>query len=163
MIQKIISGGQTGVDQAALDAAICCGIPYGGWLPAGRKTENGPLAAKYAMDELASPSYPDRTRKNVEASDATLIISRGPLTGGSKLTENIALACRKPCLHVNLNANNVELAVVEVHSWLKKHAPVVVNVAGPRASSDWAIYDDAYALLLAVLQKGLHARNKSTL
>ena len=70
MIEKVISGGQTGVDQAALDSAIRCSISYGGWLPRGRMTENGPLSDKYVMMVMVDGSYPERTRKNVEESDA---------------------------------------------------------------------------------------------
>jgi predicted Rossmann-fold nucleotide-binding protein len=80
MIQKIISGGQTGVDRAALDAAIKLTIPYGGWIPRGRLTEDGPLPPKYQLKETGSTRYADRTEKNVLEADATLIISRGPLT-----------------------------------------------------------------------------------
>jgi len=90
MIKKIISGGQTGADQAALDIAIKLGIPYGGWLPRGRKTEKGPLPDKYLLQELPDNSYSKRTEKNVIDSDGTLIMSHGKLTGGSELTRKIA-------------------------------------------------------------------------
>jgi hypothetical protein len=90
MIKKIISGGQTGADQAAIDVAINLGIPYGGWLPRGRKTEKGPLPDKYLLQELPDSSYSKRTEKNVINSDGTLIMSHGKLTGGSELTREIA-------------------------------------------------------------------------
>ena len=86
MIKKIISGGQTGADRAALDTAIKIGIPQGGWIPKGRITEEGPLPDKYQLQEMSSDSYPERTEQNVIDSDGTLIISRGPLTGGSLYT-----------------------------------------------------------------------------
>ena len=83
MITKIISGGQTGADRAALDVAMAHGIPHGGWIPKGRKTEGGPLPTKYQLQEMPTNSYPERTEKNVVDSDGTLIISHGELTGGS--------------------------------------------------------------------------------
>ena len=79
MIKKIISGGQTGADQAALDVAIESGIPHGGWIPKGRKTENGRLPDKYQLKEMATSSYPKRTEQNIIDSHGTLIISNGKL------------------------------------------------------------------------------------
>ena len=90
MIKKIFSGGQTGADIAALDAAIGWHIPHGGWIPKGRKTEDGRLQNKYQLDEMPTESYPARIRKNILDSDGTLIISHGPLTGGSKYTKELA-------------------------------------------------------------------------
>lgn len=159
MIKKIISGGQTGVDQAALDAAIYCCLPYGGWLPAGRMTENGPLPESYKMEVLPSYSYPERTRRNVDEADVTLIISRGKLSGGSKLTERYALSKNKPCLHVDIDGNDMNQVLKKVEGWLHTHNPAVVNIAGPRASSDSAIYDEAYKLVVAILLKDLSAED----
>jgi len=82
MIQKIISGGQTGADRAALDFAIKRGIPHGGWIPKGRKTEDGTLPEKYHLLEMPTGSYSKRTEKNILDSDGTLIVSHGLLTGG---------------------------------------------------------------------------------
>ena len=92
MIEKIISGGQTGADQAGLDAAIELGIPHGGWIPKGRKTEEGPLPAKYKLKEMKTTSYPKRTEKNILDSGGTVIFTFGKLTGGSELTRKF---CRK--------------------------------------------------------------------
>lgn len=91
MVKKIISGGQTGADRAALDVAINLRIPHGGWIPKGRKTENGILSDKYQLKEMSSSSYQERTEKNVLDSDGTLIISRRKLTGGSALTKKLAV------------------------------------------------------------------------
>lgn len=151
MIKKIISGGQTGVDQAALDAAIACGVAYGGWLPAGRLTEEGPLPLRYALKELSGSSYPERTRKNVVTADATLIISRGKLSGGSALTATIAAKLEKPYLHLDLAIQEQAAAVASVKSWLQNCEPGVLNVAGPRASSDRKIYQDAYEIIEKLL------------
>ena len=96
LISKIISGGQTGADRAALDVAIELGISHGGWIPKGRKTERGPLPAKYQLTEMPTDSYPKRTEQNVVDSDGTLIISHGELTGGSDYTRMMAAKHGKP-------------------------------------------------------------------
>lgn len=152
MVSRIISGGQTGVDQAALDAAIASGVSHGGWLPAGRKTEEGPLSTKYELIEMQTSSYRQRTRKNVMEADATLIISRGQLTGGSALTATIASELHKPWLHIDFNLHGHLAAVNKVKSWLRDYSTDVLNVAGPRASSDKTIYRDAFHLLAEVLK-----------
>ena len=121
MILKIISGGQTGADQAALDAAIITGTPYGGWVPEGRLTERGPLSEKYAMDELIGGGYSDRTEKNVLESDGTIIISHGKLTGGSEFTMSMARKHNRPCLHIDLNSQRVSEGVESILSWLRKN------------------------------------------
>ena len=140
------------MDQAALDAAIAYDVSHGGWLPAGRRTENGPLSGRYALEELPTQSYPQRTRKNVMEADATLIISRGPLTGGSALTATIAARLDKPWLHIDLNVQDSGAAAESVKRWLQDCGANVLNVAGPRASSDEAIYRDAYHLVAAILK-----------
>ena len=98
MLKKIISGGQTGADRAALDFAIRWKIPHGGWLPRGRLAEDGPLPDKYRLDEMPSESHAARTQQNVIDSDGTLIIARGKLTGGTDLTREMALKHRKQLL-----------------------------------------------------------------
>ncbi len=137
---KIISGGQTGADQAALDAAIELTIPHGGWLPKGRKTEAGPLPLKYNLRELRSDRYRDRTEMNIVDSDGTLIVSFGPLTGGSALTESLALKHDRPCLVIDLELVSRDEAVTAVEKWIDRHNIHTLNVAGPRASSEPRIY-----------------------
>jgi predicted Rossmann-fold nucleotide-binding protein len=149
-MKKIISGGQTGADRAALDAAIERGIPHGGWLPKGRTTEDGPLGQQYRLQELDSYRYRDRTEKNVKASDGTLIVSYGPLTGGSALTQALALRYNRPCLHLNMDYFSQDKAVRTVEQWLEKNAVETLNVAGPRAGSDERIYETVRKLLLAI-------------
>ena len=99
MLEKIVSEGQTGADRAALDFAIKHGIPHRGRVPKGRLAEDGPLADRYELKEMPSDSYPARTEQNVIDSDGTLIISHGPLTGGSDYTREKAKKHKKPCLH----------------------------------------------------------------
>ena len=96
MLRKIISGGQTGADRAALDAAIELGIPHGGWIPKGRLTEDGPLPDRYQLVEMPTASYPKRTEQNVIDSDGTLIVTHGKLTGGSALTQKLARSMDAP-------------------------------------------------------------------
>jgi len=147
---KIISGGQTGADRAALDSAMQLGIPHGGWLPRGRKTEDGPLPIRYCLQETDSDSYRDRTEKNVVTGDATLIVSFGSLTGGSALTESLALRHDRPCLVLNLDLIDYAAAVTAVEDWITRYRIRTVNVAGPRASSEPRIYDAVRDILLAV-------------
>ena len=151
---KIISGGQTGADRAALDAAIERGIPHGGWLPKGRITEDGPLGRDYCLQELDSCRYRDRTEKNVKESDGTLIVSYGPLTGGSALTEALAVRYNRPCLHLNMEYFSLDDAVAAVEQWLKRTAVKTLNVAGPRASSDERIYETVRKIILSINREG---------
>ncbi len=147
---KIISGGQTGADRAALDAAIECGIAHGGWLPRGRKAEDGPVPEHYALVEMASPNYRDRTRKNIVESDGTLIVSFGPLTGGSALTEALAIRHNRPCLHLNMDLITPSRAAAALEQWLLKFEISTLNVAGPRASGEPRIYTTVKDLLSSI-------------
>ena len=151
MISKIISGGQTGVDQAALDVAIALGIPHGGWIPKGRKTENGALPDKYRLKEMPTSSYAKRTEQNVIDSEGTLIISLGPLTGGSELTHKTAMLHDRPCLHIDLGTLNTPQAVKTIRSWIIRHGIGILNIAGPRANENPGIYDMAAKTLRGVL------------
>ncbi len=146
---KIISGGQTGADQAALDAAIQRRLEYGGWLPKGRLTENGPLSKKYRLQEMPKGRYRARTEKNVLESDGTLICSHGPLSGGSALTEALTIRHRKPCLHIDFNHYALDQAVEVIMNWTGEHSIEVLNVAGPRASGDPQIYEAVFRLIAA--------------
>jgi hypothetical protein len=153
IISKIISGGQTGVDQAALDVAMALGIPHGGWVPKGRKTENGALPDKYRLKVMPTSSYAKRTEQNVIDSEGTLIISLGPLTGGSELTQKTAMLHDRPCLHIDLGTLNTLQTVKTVRSWIVRHGIGILNIAGPRASENPGIYDMAARTLKAVLGK----------
>lgn len=150
IIKKIISGAQTGADRAALDFAIDNNIPHGGWVPKGRLAEDGVVPSRYDVTEAPSEQYGRRTELNVLDADGTLIISRGELTGGSLLTRNLAEKHGKPCLHVDLNTRPEFQATVEIARWVREHRVAVLNVAGPRASSDPRIYRDVVTLLETV-------------
>jgi hypothetical protein len=152
-LARIISGGQTGVDLAALDAALAQGFPCGGWVPLGRVNEDGPLDPRYPVKETDRRKLAQRTEWNVRDADATLILSRGPLSGGSALTEKLAQRHAKPCLHVDLAALSPEEAVARVTPWLDGIDGTVLNVAGPRRSNDADIYALAYRVIEALLAK----------
>jgi hypothetical protein len=150
MLSKIVSGGQTGVDRAALDVAIKLDVAHGGWVPRGRLAEDGFLPESYRMRETSSALYSERTEKNVIDSDGTLIISRGELTGGSETTRTMAIKHQRPWLHVDLNQASAFLSAVRIVEWLNAHRIRILNVAGPRASKDPRIYQDVLALLESV-------------
>jgi hypothetical protein len=141
---KIVSGGQTGVDRGALDAAIALGIPHGGWCPRGRLAEDGTIPARYRLTETDSPEYHVRTESNVLDSDATLILYRGELKGGTKLTRQLAKRHGKPCLAVNLD-HPADLD--EIGQWIIQSHAATLNVAGPRESQSPGISAQAEELL----------------
>jgi hypothetical protein len=155
MIKKIISGGQTGVDRAALDAAIKLSIDHGGWIPKGRLTESGPLPSEYRLKETKSGSYAERTEKNVLDADATLIISRGPLSGGSEYTREMAVKHQRPWLHIDLSGQAAFQAASVINSWIMHKKIEILNVAGPRASKDAKIYQDTIDILESAYYLGL--------
>ncbi len=151
MIKKIISGGQTGADQAALDAAIKYNFPHGGWISKGRKTEDGILLDKYKLKEMPTDSYEKRTEQNVIDSDGTVIISHGRLTGGSKLTQELAEKYDRACFHVDMNETSAFIAVSKINSWIIENEIEVLNIAGPRASNDPEIYEDTRYIIEGVI------------
>lgn len=147
-IARLVSGGQTGADRAALDWAIAHGIAHGGWCPRGRRAEDGPIDPRYRLEETPSRDYEQRTRWNVRDSDGTLIISRAPgLTGGSAYTARAAERLGTPCLHVHPGADDAK----EILEWLEKAGVETLNVAGPRASTDAGAYDYAMQVLESLL------------
>ncbi|MGD8725810.1 MAG: putative molybdenum carrier protein [Desulfobacterales bacterium] len=150
MIRKIISGGQTGADRAALDAAIKLGIPHGGWIPKGRLTEAGPLPDEYNLAEMSSSSYPLRTEQNVIDSSGTLIISHGRLSEGSDYTRKMAIKHQRPLLHIDLNQTPAFKAATLIRSWCDENQIEILNVAGPRASKDAKIYSAVLKLIESV-------------
>jgi hypothetical protein len=150
-LARIISGGQTGVDLAALDAALAAGFPCGGWVPRGRFNEDGPIDPRYPVQETDSQKLALRTEWNVRDSDATLILSRGALSGGSALTQRLAQRYAKPCLHIDLAALSPDEAVSRISDWLEEIESAVLNVAGPRRSNDAEIYALAYRVIAVLL------------
>jgi len=147
--EKIISGGQTGVDRAALDVAIELGIPCGGWCPKGRRAEDGRIPDFYPLEETSSAEYPQRTRMNVEDSDGTLILAWGPPEGGTLLTLKLARKEGKPLLLADLEKG---FEPARVRKWIASHKVRVLNVGGPRESECPGMYEKTRAFLREVLQ-----------
>lgn len=140
MIKRIISGGQTGVDRAALDVALELGIPCGGWCPNGRLAKDGSIDARYPLQEVGSTSYSVRTERNVIDADGTLILTEGPLAGGTALTLRLAQKHEEPYLVIDLSKDQ---DIAEIISWVTSNEIEILNVAAPRESIFPGIYDKA--------------------
>jgi hypothetical protein len=154
-LKKIVSGGQTGADRAALDVALDRGFQVGGWVPKGRLAEDGPISGRYpGLVEAESTDPAVRTLRNVMDSDASLIVSHGPLAGGSVLTLEEARRCGKPVLHLDLLQLSPASAAAQLREWLAGVDPCTLNVAGSRASEDPAIFSAVATLLRAALPSG---------
>ncbi|MDX3907378.1 MAG: putative molybdenum carrier protein [Pigmentiphaga sp.] len=146
-VQRIISGGQTGADRAALDFAIQHGYQHGGWAPSGRGAEDGPIPLKYQLTELADGGYRQRTKRNVAESNGTLIVNVGALDGGSLATQFFALRLGRACFLAQLDAGTMDNTAMRLTQWLQVHDVRTLNVAGPRESKRPGIYDLTYKLL----------------
>ena len=145
----VVSGGQSGVDRAALDAALALGLRVGGWCPRGRWAEDGPIAMRYPLRETPAADPAQRTRWNVRDSDATLVVSPSPLGGGTQLTADAARALGRPLL-VAAPTDPVDAAV----RFVARAVPPAgrLNVAGPRESEAPGVYRDARRWLARVLR-----------
>jgi hypothetical protein len=150
MLRKIISGGQTGADRAALDAAIKLDLAHGGWAPKGRRAEDGTIPRRYRLEEMPTESYPRRTEKNIREADGTLILTHGRPTGGSKLTVDTAARAHRKYLHIDLLRTPAFQAVRIISDWIAENDIEVLNVAGSSASKDPAIYDKTLQILTGV-------------
>ncbi len=137
---KIISGGQTGVDRAALDAAIAQGVDVGGWCPEGRMAEDGPIPAYYPLQVLPGAGYRKRTERNVINSDGTAIIYFSELSGGTKLTLNFCVKHGKPYVLLCGEMLDVASATSKLIAFVTRHDIQILNVAGPRASGEPRAY-----------------------
>ena len=152
---KIVSGGQTGVDRAALDAALSLEIPHGGWCPKGRRAEDGRISRTYLLVESEARDYTVRTEQNVIDSDATLILFRDKVTGGTRLTQHLASKHGRPQMRIDLQQANsqqqLEIAKTSIANWLAEQPVEVLNIAGPRESSNPGIHRQAMDFLTFVL------------
>jgi hypothetical protein len=152
VLQQVVSGGQTGVDRAALDAAAECEIPTGGWCPLGRKAEDGVLPERYPLRETHTPQYALRTRWNVRDSDGTLILTPGRPSGGTALTLAWARRLRRPVLVQNpWHMSSRQMA--HARQWLLEQHIRALNIAGPRESGSQGIYAAAHAYLLRLFRE----------
>lgn len=150
---KIISGGQSGVDRAALDAAFALNIECGGSCPKGRKAEDGPIPDKYPLTESTSFRYEDRTLQNVLDGDGTLILSWGKLSAGTALTLRLAQKNKKPFLILDLQKR---ITSKKIKAWIQEYQIKTLNIAGPREShAPGKIYKRAYQVCLKLLKPGI--------
>ncbi|NJN06080.1 MAG: hypothetical protein HC814_06560 [Rhodobacteraceae bacterium] len=152
VIQKIISGGQTGADQGALQAAIWMSIPHGGWCPKGRRSENGAIPDLYSnLKEHSSPDYPPRTLANVKDSDGTIIFTFGPPERGSALTIHLCKKEKKPWIHIDLLKLNSFQNALKVSRFIMENRIKVLNVAGNRESKSPGIHDKVRNILIRAM------------
>ena len=145
----IISGGQTGVDRAALDIAFEQGIPHGGYCPKGRRAEDGIVHSKYNLIEHASAQYAGRTLENVLSSDGTLILHIGIISNGTALTKKFCIQREKTILIINI-LDDLNLSRLNFNRWIKENFIQSLNVAGPR-ESEGEIYNISKKVLLHLL------------
>ena len=147
-VRKIISGGQTGADRAALDFALENDFETGGWIPKNRLAEDGKISDKYPnLQETTDEKNETRTEFNVRDADATLIFSHGCLQGGSRLTFEFAEKYQKPCLHVDFEKKSFQEAVKTARKWLASVDCENLNIAGSRLSEDSEIYQKTKSFL----------------
>ncbi|MCW9035156.1 MAG: putative molybdenum carrier protein [Rhodospirillales bacterium] len=153
-LKKIVSGGQTGVDQGALEAALGLGFPCGGWCPKGRLSERGTIPGHFPLKETSSSNYPERTELNVRHSDGTLILCKGSLSGGTALTERLARSSGRPCLVVDLDDSD---GLSKALNWIEVKEFEILNLAGPRESGSPGIQQAARKFMVALLSNYLDA------
>ncbi len=154
LLVRVLSGGQTGVDRAALDAALAVGVPVGGWCPRGRLAEDGVISDRYPLRETPSADAAQRTEWNVRDSDGTLILHRGPLSGGTALTAELARRYGRPLLQLDLDTSPDALPdPAPIEAWLRGQGIGVLNVAGPRELESPGIGALALDLMHSLLQR----------
>ncbi|MEW4489838.1 putative molybdenum carrier protein [Thalassoglobus sp. JC818] len=149
---KIVSGGQTGVDRAALDAALLLRIPCGGWCPSGRRAEDGPIPEIYPLKEMTSPRYDVRTRENVADSDGTLILTDCDRSSGTLLTIRTAQRLDKPLLVLDFRQLLITDRQEQLNEWIEVNSISTLNVAGPRESTSPGIYSRSKSFLQTALK-----------
>lgn len=141
---KIISGGQTGVDRAALDFALENNIQCGGYCPKGRRADDGPISPNYPLIETKTTLYPERTKMNILESEGTLIIYKTKFDRGTGLTLKLCKELKKPYFIVKIDPG---YGIKECLSWLNDHIILILNIAGPRESSEPGIYSETKKFL----------------
>lgn len=150
---KIVSGGQTGVDRAALDAALETGTECGGWCPEGRLAEDGEIPSHYPLTELKASGYTKRTRQNVIDSDGTVIIYFGALSGGTEKTLLFCLNHKRPYLLIDASELTPERTAERIKRFVTDHSIGVLNIAGPRAGGEPLAYGYAFKAMVYFLKR----------
>ena len=148
----IWSGGQTGVDRAAWDAAIACGLAHDGWVPRGRLSEDGAVPARYTCRETKTAEYPDRTERNLRDADATLILSFGKPQGGTLITLRLCRELSRPHLQIDLEKDGANGGVQKAIKFIRKTRPEKLNVAGPRGSFRPDVYERSFRFLTTLFE-----------
>lgn len=160
-LEKIVSGGQTGVDRAALDAALDCDFPCGGWCPKGRRAEDGRIPDRYPLAERVHGGYPGRTKANVVDSDGTLVISFGKPAGGTAKTIAFCVEHARPYVLVDAARVSPEQAAQLAAAFVVDHDVRTLNVAGPRASGEKNAYSFALETITLLLRRVVSADPRS--
>jgi hypothetical protein len=145
---KIVSGGQTGVDRAALDVALKHQMPSGGWCPAGRRDESGRIPEHYPVHELPSADFAERTLRNVLDSDGTVVIYWAELSGGTEHTLRCCADHNRPHLLIDAAVMSATQAADALDQFVQAQEINTLNVAGPR-QSEWS---DGYGYTFALLE-----------
>ena len=158
-LEKIVSGGQTGVDRAALDAALAANFPCGGWAPGDRMAEDGIIPERYSLIPLPNGGYRQRTRLNVSDSDGTAILYNESLKGGTRLTRNLCALLKRPCVLIDARETpDPSAAAAAIVKFIEDNNIGALNVAGPRASGWSAGYRfarDVVSQVISSLASGL--------
>ena len=147
MLKKIISGGQPGVEIAALDAALQLDIPHAGWAYKGRKTDDGVLPEQYNVQGIDNPSYFERLEKNIVDSGGTVILTYGQFLIGLKGVRDLAEKHKKPCLHLELKDCTTNQAISSIRKWMENHEIEVVFFTGPKPVGTSKIYRDVILII----------------
>jgi hypothetical protein len=150
MLKKIISGGQSGVEIAALDAAIKLDIPYEGWAYKRKRTEDGALPEQYNLKTIDMPNYHDRLAKNITDSDGTVILTHGQLIIGSKIIKDLANQHNKPCLYVDLTDCSINHAVSSIRKWIANNEIEAIYFTGSKSVGKSGIYKDTIRVIKGV-------------
>ena len=151
-LARIVSGGQTGVDRGALEAALAEGFPCGGWCPQGRAAEDGEIPARYPVSELTGAGYAERTLQNVIDSDGTAILYTCALEGGTRRTAEHCIERSKPHVVIDAGATFPHDAARAIADFVARHGVRVLNVAGPRASKWPGAHGYAFEAVQRVLR-----------
>ena len=152
-LKKIVSGGQTGADRAALDAALFRAFPCGGWCPEGRLAEDGPLSSVYPLEELSGGGYRERTIKNVENSDGTAIFYFNRPTGGTEFTLVQCIRLDKPYQLIDAAETSPIRASEILRLFTEENGITVLNVAGPRESGASGTYAYVREVILSLIEE----------